>query len=433
METTKTNREEAARRSRQETPKKPRNPASQEAARKPQSRPQEGAAPKRPQTSRTAQPKGAAKKQAPKQQGKTAVKERKTSLLKRPRSRQEADDLSSTKPRAYGNSKEKKKSAIAAMGDAVSGAAKKGADRHHARQKAQGKRYKRSTPQEPVPVVIYTQPQAFNRDRLLIQLITVTAIVVAFVVGISVFFKVENISVKGASVYSEDMVSKASGIEKGDILLTFNRARAGASIKANLPYVKTVSFGIKLPDTVNIIIEEENVVYAIQDTSEGWWLINSDGHIVDQSNAGQAANYTQILGVKLDRPLRGQTAVAAEQAPVAPTVDPTGETAENTEPTVALSATVTGAQRLSIAFKILAALEANDIVGEAASVNVSQTQSITLWYGTRYQVNLGTDANLEEKIATMNDVILQMSEYQSGILDISYTIFPDKVVYTPFS
>ena len=93
----------------------------------------------------------------------------------------------------------------------------------------------------------------------------------------------------------------------------------------------------------------------------------------------------------------------------------------------------TNAQRLTAALKILKALEANDIVGSAASVDVTRLEDIILWYGTRYQVNLGDSDKLEYKISCMNDVILQMSDYQSGILDISFTIWPDQVGYTPFA
>ena len=79
------------------------------------------------------------------------------------------------------------------------------------------------------------------------------------------------------------------------------------------------------------------------------------------------------------------------------------------------------------------ALEDNDIVGSAASVDVSRIDDIILWYGTRYQVNLGDSTGLEHKIACMNAVIAQMSEYQSGVLDCSFTIWPNQVGYTPFS
>ena len=75
---------------------------------------------------------------------------------------------------------------------------------------------------------------------------------------------------------------------------------------------------------------------------------------------------------------------------------------------------------------------ANDIVGEAASVDVSQLQDITLWYGTQYQVNLGSIADMDKKIVYMKNAIMQMNDYQTGILDISFTTWPDQVGYTPF-
>ena len=83
--------------------------------------------------------------------------------------------------------------------------------------------------------------------------------------------------------------------------------------------------------------------------------------------------------------------------------------------------------------QILKALENNAIVGEAASVDVTSTEDIILWYGTRYQVNLGDTSRLDYKVDCMNDAILQMSDYQSGVLDISFTIWPNQVGYTPFA
>ena len=73
------------------------------------------------------------------------------------------------------------------------------------------------------------------------------------------------------------------------------------------------------------------------------------------------------------------------------------------------------------------------VVGEAASVDVTSTEDIILWYGTRYQVNLGDTSRLDYKIDCMNDAILQMSDYQSGVLDVSFTIWPNQVGYTPFA
>ena len=404
METTQKPREEAAQR-------RPRPEKTEGAAQPRQKKPAPKAAAPAGKKAAAA-PKSAqqAKKHPPKKAPAKAPVKAKAPARKRPAPKADPEDISSKK-RAYGNSKPKKPSALSTVGSAL-----KKTVRKTTRKKSS------SRPKEPTPAVIYTQPQAFNRNRFLIQLLTVTAIVAALVLGLSVFFKVENITVAGAEVYSAWSVREASGISEGDNLLTFSHARAGAQIKANLPYVKTVRFGIKLPDTVNIIIEEEDVVYAIKDTNSQWWLMNSNGHVVEQTNNGKAANYTQVLGVNLESPVANEQATAAEAAPTATQPDGTP-----------VPVTVTGAQRLNAALQILKALEENDVVGDAASVDVTRTEDIVLWYGTRYQVNLGDNTRLPYKIACMNDVILQMSDYQSGILDISFTTFPSQVVYTPFS
>ena len=317
----------------------------------------------------------------------------------------------SERKRSYGNSKPKKRSALSVVADSVKKTVRK------RRTKGSGSRS-----QQPTPAVIYTEPNTFNRNRFVVQLLTVAAVVVAFVLALSVFFKVEVITVTGADVYSPWAIREASGISEGDNLLTFSHARAGAQIKANLPYVNTVRFGIKLPNTVNIIVEEAEVVYSIKDTNGQWWLMSSSGRIVEQANSGVAANYTQVLGVTLESPAVNLQALAAEAAPTE--TDASGEF---------IPVTVTGALRLNTAMQILKALEANDIVGEAASVDVTRIEDIILWYGTRYQVNLGDSSRLEYKITCMNDAILQMSDYQSGILDISFKNWSDQVGYTPFS
>ena len=271
------------------------------------------------------------------------------------------------------------------------------------------------------PAVIYTQPRAFNRDKLLVQLLTVMAVVLALVLGLSVFFKVKVITVSGAEVYSAWTVREASGISEGDNLLTFGRARAAGKITAKLPYVKSARIGIKLPDTVNIEIEEEDVVYAIKSSDGIWYLMNSEGKVVEQSTSGSAKSYTQVLGVTLSAPVVGEPGIAAEEVPT--------ETDESGE---YIPVTLTGAQRLSAALEILQALEDNDIVGQAASVDVTRLNDIILWYGTQYQVNLGDNTNISYKIACMNDVILQLSDYQTGILDVSFTTWKEQVGYTPF-
>ena len=285
-----------------------------------------------------------------------------------------------------------------------------------------------SKPRAPMQPVVYTQPKVFNRSRLIIQLASIVAIVLAVVLCLSIFFRVETITVSGANAYSAWDIREASGIEEGDYLLTFSKARACAKIKAELPYVSTVRIGIKLPNTVNIVIEEIDVVYAIQDSDGIWWLMTSEGKIMEQTDAAGASAYTKVLGVKLSSPEKDKQAVAFQNL-VQQSTESTQSEGETETPTPVV---VTEQQKLNAALDILQALELNEIVGEAASVDVSDLSRIELWYGTRYQVNLGENVNMDYKIACLKGAVNKLSDYDSGELDISFTTWPDKVTYTPF-
>ena len=299
-------------------------------------------------------------------------------------------------------------------------------------QKEQVRRERRrvSKPKSPAVPIIYTAPATFNAHRLVMQLVTIFAVVLAAVMCMSIFFKVERIEVSGANVYEEWTVREASGIQEGDNLLTFSRGRASGRIKTQLQYVEKVRFGIKLPNTVIIDIEEFSVVYSIKGSDGAWYLINSDGKIVEQTDGGTAGNYTEIKGIYLSGPIVGDQARAAEEIVAAPESTKAAEDAtEETNPVVL----ITNQSRLDTALRILRQLEANGIVGEAASVDVTDLSHIELWYGTRYQVNLGDENDMDRKIADMKATISQLADYQTGMLDISYDIWEDKVMYTPFS
>lgn len=291
--------------------------------------------------------------------------------------------------------------------------------------------------------VIYTPPKPFKRGKFVLSLVTVVAVVMAVVLGMSIFFKVESIKVSGCRKYETWEVSEASGVEMGSNLLTISRAQIGGSVLSNLPYVDSVRVGIILPDTVNIEITELDVVYAIEDSTGAWWLMNADGKLVDQVNGITAKEYTQVLGVRVQDPVIGQQAVAQEtEITTIPITDETAEDDQAAEPTQeteadpeapTLAVGVTSAQRLQTAILVLQALGSNSISGQIDSVDVTKLSGIELWYDERFQINLGDTVQLEYKISALRATVDRMEAYESGHLDISFTNWPDKVGYTPFT
>lgn len=269
--------------------------------------------------------------------------------------------------------------------------------------------------------IVYTQPRPFERNKFLLRMATVVAVVLSLVLGMSIFFKVANVTVSGSDKYAPWDVRVASGIRDGENLLTLNKAKIGGKIRTKLPYVKTVRIGIKLPDTVKIEIQEMDVVYAIADAEDGWWLMDAAGKIVESVSSSDAKSHTRIEGVRLQSPEVGAQAVAMEAVPA---TNEAGET---------IPVTVLESERLHTAIDILQALEANGVIGQAASLNVSDMTMLELWYEDHYQVLLGDSEKLGYKIESMVKAIAQQKDYQRGILDVSFTTWGDQVNLSPFS
>ena len=283
---------------------------------------------------------------------------------------------------------------------------------------------------QPSADVVYTPPGPFNVNRFMLRLVTVVAVVFALIFGMAIFFRVENVTVAGTNKYSYWDVREAAGIQDGENLLTLSEAKVSSNILSKLPYVKNVRVGIKLPDTVKIEIEELDVVYAVADVDGTWWLMRYDGVVVDKTNPADAEQYTKILGVSLEAPVIGETAVAAE--PEQEATDEAGETLAT------VPVTVRASEQLGAALRVVQVLEEARFFGEIVSLDVTGLNRMEMWYQDRFQILLGDATQLENKIAWVKAAIDgNLKSYDSGILDVTQTVQPDpesdyKVIYTPF-
>ncbi len=296
-----------------------------------------------------------------------------------------------------------------------------------AKAKSTASAAKRRKKKSNAPDVVYTAATPFSRGRLLTGLVAVVAVVLALIFGIAIFFHVDTVTVSGAEKYDEWTVRQASGIKDGDNLLLINDAEVAGNITTKLPYVKSVRVGIKLPNTVNIYIEEQDILYAMRDTSNRLWLITNEGVVVDITNTGEAGTYPNILGVQLYRPQQSHPAVAAdEEQPDAPT-----ETTEDGE-LVEVPVTIFGEDRLNAAMEILQYFEKYQMIDKIVSVDVTDMGNILVTYGQQYKINLGNKTELAVKVELAAKGIAKLNEQYSdpiGEIDVSFRVQRD-LIYT---
>ena len=273
---------------------------------------------------------------------------------------------------------------------------------------------------EPIPEVVYMPPKQFNRNRFVLHLITLVAVVLALTFVFSIFFKVKTVTVSGTVKYDAWTIREASGIKEGEGLLSFGNAKAAGRIRTLLPYVKEVQIGIKLPDTVKIEIVESSVAYSIAAADGSWWLISAEGKVLEQTTEILADSVTKIEGLTLAVPV-GAYAVAHEEK---------GQNAFGDD----IAEIDSAADKLAAMKQILQELEMNGVMGTVTTVDVTHLTDLRLWFGEKYRVDLGDNDRIPYKIDRMQAVFEQEEFLEAGIIDVSFTDEerPKTVIFKPF-
>ena len=231
------------------------------------------------------------------------------------------------------------------------------------------------------------------------RILIMAAVVAAFVLSMVIFFRVGDIQVTGSTYYTAEEVIAACGITKGDNLLTISRGKAAGSVMAALPYVKTVQVTRHLPDTLELTVTEYDVTYAVQDTSDGYWLVTSDGKITEQTDDKAVKSHILVSGFRIASPVIG------EQLSVAVT--------EGQE--------AAGEGQLAAMTSLLQELEKSDLTKQVVSVDIPASYELAFWYGSQYYVKLGNKDDLPYKLEYLKEVLKNLEDYQSGTIDLSFS------------
>jgi len=222
--------------------------------------------------------------------------------------------------------------------------------------------------------------------RLLITL----AIVAAVMLSIAIFFRVNEIVVRGNAVYDRESVIAATGIEKGDSLLTVNRATVAAGIELALPYAEKVRVGLVLPDTVVVEITESDVLFTVLSDSGESWLMNYRGKLVEQAEPAAAQVHPAVTGLTVRDPAAGEKAMSSSP------------------------------DNLQSVLKLLESLNGTGLLDKVSAIDAAKNYDLTMWYEDQYEIRFGTTQELDYKIRYLCAVLEELMEYQTGTIDLTF-------------
>lgn len=235
------------------------------------------------------------------------------------------------------------------------------------------------------------------------------AVVAVIVLSMLIFFKVKHIEVllpetedgQTRSYYSAEEIKEASGIHLDENLLSLSKATVASRIQKALPYVNEIQIKKQLPGTVVISFTEFDVTYAIQDSTGTWWLMSREGRILEPADELSLRDHMSVTGLTIQPPQAGEwfkpsSAEGADMSEIA--------------------------AKQKTVLDLIPALEKTPFAKQIVRADVSTSYDLTLWYGTRYEIRLGTTEQLDYKLRTL-EAILQNGDVQrkSGTIDLSFT------------
>ena len=239
------------------------------------------------------------------------------------------------------------------------------------------------------------------------KFLTMLAVVAVIVLSMIIFFKVKHVEVVFSGTeegrnpyYTAEEITAASGINLEDNLLSLSKATVAARIHAALPYVNEVQIKKQLPGTVILTVSEFEVTYGIQDERGGWWLMSREGRILEAADEPTVRGHLTVTGMPIQVPEIGDYFSPAST-----------EGADMSEI----------ANKQKVVLEIIPALEETPFAKQIVSIDVSTSYDLTLWYGSRYEIRLGTTENLAYKLQTFQAILEQGSlENKSGTVDLTF-------------
>ncbi|NCC87357.1 MAG: FtsQ-type POTRA domain-containing protein [Clostridia bacterium] len=214
-------------------------------------------------------------------------------------------------------------------------------------------------------------------------------LVVAVILSLTVFFKVETITVEGKTSYSNDKVIKMSGINKNDNLFLIDKSKAAENIMQKLPYIGSVKISNKLPS---------GIVISVEKTTEKCAIANGEGYVLTNENS----KVLQVGVTEIDEKLILISGGNVKKSEIGKNIEfENKETQELVE-------------------KIMESVKVNKIE-DITQIDVSDKLNIKMTYQNRIEMLFGSISQIDKKMEFAVEVLEkenERSKNQEGIIDL---------------
>ncbi len=250
-----------------------------------------------------------------------------------------------------------------------------------------------------------------ERNRKILALLSCTAIILitALVLSLTVFFKINTITVKGESIYKENQIINASGVAKGGNLFLCDLQRASEGICKNLPYIAKAEVKRKIPSTVIIEISASKAYIAVE-TSSGTALADRDGKVLEFVSGDSVSKKTARL--------KAGTAFAAsigESIFDSNSDEKSGKTQK---------------KKAEVLEKIFDAVEKSGLK-EITEIDIKSTSNIYITYQNRLKLNIGSVNDIEYKLKSAVEIIKKEDEINPNEKGEIFLANPENIYVTP--
>jgi cell division protein FtsQ len=218
--------------------------------------------------------------------------------------------------------------------------------------------------------------------------VCVLVIIGMIIYGSTVFFKLKHVAVEGSTHYAASEITRLSGFRIDDNLLFLKRRTAEKNIEESLPYVKSVSTHMALPDTITITVEER-IPYAAVQSGAAYVIFDKEGRILERNVSADVSNIPVILGVAL-------------------TDEKPGGELFHQDP-----------ERMGPVVAVLKALDDCGMIKDVQTLDAGESFNIRFTYLGRLTVEMGLTEDVADKLRMLSGIVPMLGEHERGILDLS--------------